>query len=405
MPDLPATSPRLMRRLNREAVVRYALDAGDFTAGHVMKATGLTRATVLGVCSDLVAQGWLEELPESAPAPSERGGRPSRLYRVPPSAGLVVGLDAGEHRFRAMVSDLRGEHRITRHLALAPPETTGPERLASATQLIGRLLNDAGARPSDVLLSVVGVPAPVDAGGASPPGDRGFWATMNPGFTAALPGRVAVENDANLAALAERARLTGTDSGNMAALLSGERLGAGLIVDGRLLRGARGGAGELRALGVVTGAGSSEGIGSLARRWAQEAIADGTFAAPVDEVDAAWVFAGAAHGDPRAEEIVARLGDRLATVALILGSLLDVTAIVVAGAVADSIEPVLQAARNRLAADHHPPVPELFASALGGDVVALGAIEHALALVRADPLGFTPGGTATDSPRPDARRR
>ncbi len=61
--------------------------------------------------------------------------------------------------------------------------------------------------------------------------------------------------------------------GNVATLLSGERLGAGLIVDGRLLRGARGGAGELRALDLIGDAGSSYGFGALARQWAQEMVA------------------------------------------------------------------------------------------------------------------------------------
>lgn len=396
--DPPANSPRLMRRLNCEAVLRYALDAREFTAGHVMEQTGLTRATVLGVFSDLVALGWLEELPGTGQAATLKGGRPSRLYGMPPGSGLVLGLDAGEHRFRAMLSDLHGDRRLTRRLPLEPLPASGADRLAAAERVVAELLDEAGATRGDVLLSVVGVPAPVDTAGTSPRGDKGFWTTMNPGFTGVLPGRVVVGNDANLAAIAERAHLDDADEENMATLLSGERLGAGIIVDGHLLLGAHGGAGELRALGVVDGAGSSEGIGALARRWAEELIVDADDAFPLPEggrMDATWVFEAARSGHPQAEEIVARLGERLARVALILGTLLDVTKIVVAGAVAHSVEPVLEAARDHLTREHHPPVPEIVAGSLGGDVVALGAIEHALALLRSDPLGFTPA-TAPD---------
>lgn len=152
-----------------------------------------------------------------------------------------------------------------------------PRTACRRGQVGAGLLDEIGARPEDVLLSVVGVPAPVDVNAQSPTGDRGFWAGMNPGFADVLPGRVVVENDANLAAIAEHARLlkddgvgSGDDNpsgssgdsgrdgaiGNVATLSSGERLGAGLIVDGRLLRGARGGAGELRALDLIGDAGS-----------------------------------------------------------------------------------------------------------------------------------------------------
>ncbi len=481
----------MMRLLNCEAVLRHALDAAQITAGDVMEITSLTRATVLGVFSDLVAQGWLEELSESGPVPTVRGGRPAKLYQVPSGAGLLVGLDAGEHRMRAAVTDLRGERRVTRHVVLDAgivtgrseegpgadggdtgsgggsdagvsscpsggsgaerrdaswdPQEVARERRAAAGKLVAGLLDEIGARPEDVLLSVVGVPAPVDVNGQSPTGDRGFWAGMNPGFADVLPGRVVVENDANLAAIAEHARLlkddgvgSGDDNpsgssgdsgrdgaiGNVATLLSGERLGAGLIVDGRLLRGARGGAGELRALDLIGDAGSSYGFGALARQWAQEMVAahrgnrnpdgqpksdgdgdgdgdgqsygkdDGEFFPLPDDghIGAEWVFEAATHGDPRAQEIIERLGKRLATVALVVGTLLDVSKVVIAGALADAAEPVIQAAREQVIGKHYPPVPEIVASRLGGDVVVHGAIEQARNLLRADPLSFTPAG-------------
>ena len=499
----------MMRLLNCEAVLRHALDADQITAGDVMEITGLTRATVLGVFSDLVEQGWLRERSEPGPVPTVRGGRPAKLYRVPSAAGLLVGLDAGEHRMRAAVTDLRGERKVTRQIVLDAgmvtgrsevgsgagtevgtggagsdgldtvgsdtgagtssgsstgagsgagaerrdvnwdPQKVAQERRAAAAELVAGLLDEIGARPEDVLLSVVGVPAPVDVNGQSPTGDKGFWASMNPGFVDVLPGRVVVENDANLAAIAEHAWLLKDDdgvsasadgasgghgesasrgsddgsghggaSGNVATLLSGERLGAGLIVDGRLLRGARGGAGELRALDLIGDAGSSYGFGALARQWAQEMVAahrdnqnrdgqpksdgdgksysedDGEFF-PLPEdgrIGAEWVFEAATHGDPRAQEIIERLGKRLATVSLVVGTLLDVSKVVIAGALADAAEPVIRAAREQVIGKHYPPVPEIVASRLGGDVVVHGAIEQARNLLRTDPLSFTPAG-------------
>ncbi|MFT3834230.1 MAG: ROK family protein [Micropruina sp.] len=392
VPVNSASSPRVMRRINGDAVLRYALDAEEFSTGDVMSATALTRATVLGVCADLTAGGWLEEVPDVAPA--GRRGRPSRRYRVPPDAGLLLGLDAGEHRLRAVLTDLHGRPLGTRESLLRAASASGRERLSTTSTLIADLLAGVGASADEVLISVAGVPAPVDADGRSPVDDKGFWTAMNPGFPDVLPGKVIVENDANLAVIAERTCLSAGE--NIAALLSGERFGAGLIVDGRLLRGAHGGAGELRAMGIVVGAGSPDGLAALARTWALELLADerttrqGVLPQPSGAVDAAWVFHAAEQGAPGAQEIVARLGRRLARVAMILGSLLDVTTIVVAGAIAPAIEPALRAARRQLHAHCPPPVPDIIASTLGGDVVALGAVEQARRLLQADPLSFIP---------------
>lgn len=382
--------------MNSGAVIRYALRVGEFTAAEVMAETGLTRATVLGVCDELTASGWLEEIEDSRVAGLTSRGRPARRYRLREDAGVVIGIDAGEHRFTGTVADLRGR-LVARRAESIDPESDGEERIAITTRLVKELHRAAGVEPDAVLLTVIGVPAPVDAAGFSPPGQRRFWATMNPGFVERLGGGVLVENDANLAAVAERAQGSG-DLGDVATVLSGERLGAGVILDGRLLRGARGGAGEMRFLDVVEGAGSTEGIAALARTWAREAVAGGAggvlAALAPEDITAQAVFRAAAAGDGVAEGILDRLGARIARLAVVLASLLDVERVVIAGAIADSVEPVLERARSVLAEEFYAPVPELVASRLGSDVVVIGAIELALAQVRDEPLRFVPRAVA-----------
>ncbi|MCD1267888.1 ROK family protein [Microbacterium sp. MEC084] len=393
-----ASSPQVLRRMNSGAVVRFALRVAEFTAAEVMAETGLTRATALGVCDELVALGWLEELEDSRAAGLTSKGRPARRYRLRDGAGAVVGIDAGEHRFTGVVADLRGRALARRTLQL-DPTSSGPVRSELAASLVRELRDEAGLDRGDVLLTVIGVPAPVDARGSSPSGD-GFWGTMNPGF-ASLHGTVVVENDANLAAVAERAQGL-ADLGDAATVLSGERLGAGVILDGRLLRGARGGAGEMRFLDIVEGAGSAEGIASLARSWARDAIAEGARGALArlapEAVAARDVFRAAAEGDAVALRILDRLGARIARLAVVLASLLDVERVVIAGAVADAIEPVLERARAVLADEFSPPVPELVASRLGSDVVVVGAVELALAQLREEPLRFVPRASARTAP-------
>ena len=376
------------------AVLRYALEAGAFRAVDAMAATGLTRSTVLGLCDELVAQGWIEEMGDSREAGEYSKGRPARRYRLRGQAGRIVGVDAGQHTVTAVVADLRGT--ILARAAQTLDSEDGHDRRLTARNTVDEALAEAAVRPEEVFLVVVGVPAPVDEKGRSPESTE-FWGNMNPDFPAVFAdcGRTVVDNDANLAALAERAHGAGTNS--FAALLSGERFGAGLVIDGTLLRGPRGGAGEMRLLNVVDGVGSAEGLGLLGRKWAVAASRAGALppgsilaGIPCERLSAEAVFDAAAAGDVAALGIVDRLGERLARVAHVLASLLDVEKVIVAGAVAAAVEPVLKKAAAVLEEKFEAPVPALAASVLGADGVVLGALECGLSMVRSQPLSFDP---------------
>lgn len=370
-------------------MLQHALNSTGFTAADAMAATGLTRATVLGVCADLERAGWLHEVSSPRQDGVAPRGRPARHYALRDDAAVIIGVDAGEHTLAAMVADLRG-----RELAGARSRVTGASvgaavRRSMVRDLIDAVVQDAGAMASQRLLTVVGVPAPVDPAGQSPTDDHGYWAAMNPGFVDALEGEVLVDNDANLAVIAEHAN-GGSD--HMAALLMGERFGAGLIVDGRLLRGAHGGAGEMRFLDdVLEDSRGADGVAALARRWTLDALAEGRSSPPLEGIPAGRltavdVFVAAREGDVLAQAVLERIGERIARIAAVLASLLGVNRVVVSGAISEAIDPVLERAVTMLPTIATPPFPKLVASGLGRDVVVRGAIEHALARLRANPL-------------------
>ena len=96
------------RRTSAETLLAHAFDAGAFTATEAIDATGLTRSTVLAACEELVRLGWLHELDDARAAGEYRIGRPARRYELDTAAGVVVGVDAGQHRVTAFVADLRG---------------------------------------------------------------------------------------------------------------------------------------------------------------------------------------------------------------------------------------------------------------------------------------------------------
>ncbi|MET1004519.1 MAG: ROK family protein [Propionibacteriaceae bacterium] len=408
-----------MRRLNSRRVLEYAWSTLAFTASDVMSTTGLTRSTAIGVCDELVGSGWLDELADARAVGDYSKGRPARRYILRAAAAVVIGVDAGYGSMTAAVADLRGRV-LGRAEAVIPARSPygvgrtldADARRALARRVVDEALTLAGVSADSVLALTVGVPAPVDSSGASPAFDTGFWQLMNPGllqlFTGSAP-LVTVENDANLAAIAERSASDGLgrEVDSFIAILADEGIGAGLMIDRRLIRGRRGGAGEMRALDHIIGVGSSDGLALCARRWATEAIQSGDLPAhsilnslnpgTLHEVD---VARASDDGDPAAAEILDRLAARLAKISLVLGDLLDVDRIIVAGSIVNTLPAVIRRAGVLLARSEDPAAPELFASALGADAVGTGAVEHALALVRERVFDLRPVGRVVG---PDAR--
>lgn len=291
----------------------------------------------------------------------------------------------------AAVADLAGTE-LARLRRAADPEASGAERRAELESLVLDVLANADVDPERVSALVVGVPAPVDAAGESPNDELdNFWSRMNPGFVDVFADRdwdVVVDNDANLAALAEHA--SGTDAGvrAYATLLSGERFGSGVVIDGQLLRGPRGAVGELRVLDLVGGVDSALGLAHQARvelvRAADEGRLVGMLAAcPSGEPEARQVFAAAEEGDPLALEIVDVLARRLAPVAMLLSGMLDLERIIIAGAIAPAIAPVLKRTRELMGRGSTLSWADLVASEHGDGVVLLGAVQSAITLVRA----------------------
>ncbi|GAA1485346.1 ROK family protein [Brachybacterium fresconis] len=388
--DPGASSPQLLRRANRQALLQYALRTGTFSAADAMTTTGLTRATVLGVCADLHGAGWLAEVEPDGDG--TRRGRPARRYELRADAGLLIGVDAGEHTLAARAVDLRGRELAseveTVEIGVDDPGAADARR-EQVRGLLERLRARSGAGSAHPLLTVVGVPAPVGPDGLSPHGEAGYWPVMNPDLGGALNGEVLTDNDANLAVTAEHALRGGE---HLATLLMGERFGAGLIIDGRLLHGALGGAGEMRFLDdVLVDSRGADGVAALARRWTTTALEAGARspaleAIPADRLTAVDVFDAARAGDAVAQRVLERIGERIARIAGILASLLGVETVVVAGAIAGAIGPVLVHAREALPQVSSAPYPQLVASELGGDVVVRGAVETALRQLRENPL-------------------
>ncbi|MDC7804050.1 ROK family protein [Sphingomonas sp. BLCC-B65] len=384
-------------RASVDGVLDFAWDAGTFTATEAMRAASLTRSTAIEAIDTLIAAGVLQELPNARDAGEYRAGRPARRFRLRDDAGVVAALDAGDTHLTAAVSDLSGEVLLRRQIALSPAQSVDERRDMIVAHLRATLA-EAGVARDDVLSLCVGVAAPVTLQGQSPPHPEGFWERTNPGLIDALSDEadvVEVKNDAQLAAAAEGTAGEAVGCRDYVALLAGERLGAGVVVDGHLLHGAHGGVGEMFAFDFIRDVDSAFGLGPTLERLAREAIAKaetetterrGLAAMDPAQVRGRDVLELAAGGDPLAIEITDAIGRVLARIVGVLGNMFDPERVIVCGAIADGIQPVLDAAQRTLAAQIHLPAPTLLRSHLGGDVVIRGALARARDSARATAL-------------------
>jgi predicted NBD/HSP70 family sugar kinase len=389
LPERSALSNRDIRVANARVVLAQFWDAEAVTGSELIASTGLTRATVHDVCQELMDRGWIEELPNQRAHGGYVKGRPARRYALSPRAGFVVGVDSGQHRIMATVADLRGQI-LARHT-----RTAGESRRADVSGAVLDALAAGDIGAGSVLAVAVGVPAPVAADGRTVITTNPFWNRLNPDLGAYLTAThgwpAVVDNDANLAATAEGWLGAGRGEQQYVTLLAGERLGAGVVADGRLLRGGRGAAGEMVFLGHVDGVGSADGIAALSRGWATEALAGRRTSSvlrglPAGELTAERIFAAAGQGDAVATAVIRRLGERFARVSVAVGKVFDTDLIIIAGAVAQACGPILEVIREQMPALAEPALPRVVASQLGEAVVSIGAVRRAVLHVQENAL-------------------
>jgi predicted NBD/HSP70 family sugar kinase len=282
-------------------------------------------------------------------------------------AGHVVGVDIGEKKVRAAVADLRGDV-VTERLRVFDPHADRRERLTVVRRTAAAALRSAGLTRADVLTACVGCTGGMDAATGAVLFSGAFPGLAEVNLRTALRrtlGRsLLVENDCNLAVIGERWRGVARAVDDVICVLAGERMGAGIVVGGRLVRGHAGAAGEMPFLGAYEVEHGAEGIAYLVRmlgapRWR----------------DAEAVFAAAGAGDAEAISVIERsvrhAGRAIVTMALVLNPEL----IVIGGGGAGDI--LLEPLRRRLNDMARLP-PRLEASALRERGVLVGAIRHAL---------------------------
>ena len=362
------TTP-LLRRLNAAAVLDVVRSStAPLTGTEIMESTRLSRPTVHAVCGELMRRGLVTEIEGRPPESRSQPGRRPRQYLFNATAGYVVGIDLGAKKVTAQVADLRGNIIAARTTPFRHERVRASTRIDVVRETVKQVLDEAGVQAGAVSSVAMGVPAPVG-------GDGHVVASQSylPGLAkhdlrealAPFGWTTRVENDANLAVVGERWRGVAQGCDNVIELLAGYRLGSALFMEGRLIRGHAGRAGELEFLNMVEGVGNTDAIAELTERAAGEDV-------PVEKV-----FDAARSGDPAATRIVDGVLDRIARVVAIFGTFLNPELVVIGGGVAGAGDLIVPGLEKRLPALTQSP-PRVAASVLEDQAVVTGAIRVAL---------------------------
>lgn len=367
--------PSEVRRHNLGLVLTSLAVPGTSRAA-IAARTGLTKASVTSLVDELMALGLVDEA-DTEPARGAGPGRPSAALRVHRAAPHAVGLDLGVHTITAVRTDLAGVVLEERRIPLSGHGLDAVvTSLAAAWRSIateGPLAGTGVAVPGVVardgrLLRAPNLPALAGADLAAE-----LAAVLPPQG----PGRgVLVDNEANLSALAE---LDAGEAGHDFVVVTAEvGVGAGVVIDGELFRGAGGLAGELghvpvHADGHPCGCG---GRGCVEQYAGEAALLRESGAADVDALVAA-----VERGDERALRAVHDAGRHLGVALAALVNVLDVGTLVLGGTYAlvlDALAPAVQLElATRVVAGRARPL-QVRPAVVGTDAAARGAASMAV---------------------------
>ncbi|MER5539381.1 ROK family transcriptional regulator [Streptomyces mirabilis] len=387
---MPA-SPSTARAINDRVALRLLQQEGPLTAGQLKQLTGLSRPTVADLVERLMAAGLIEVVGESG---EQRRGPNARLYGIVADRAHLAALDVRTEGVSVVVSDLLGRELARASVPIADDAGTGPA-VEQAVTLVERAAKEAGAER----LHTVGVGAPglIDPATGELRDSSGLpeWhRRLVAALQERLPARVIVENETNLAALAEQRDGAARDRDTFVLLWLGHGTGAAVVLDGRLRRGASGGTGEIGFLPVpgtssLPSATDCEGgFHSLAGSAAIAELAAGhglvaTAVSPGEPEAAALVRQAVAplsspssspSASSGADRFLSALADRLAIGAASVVAVLDPGCVVLGGEVGQAGGEVLATRVGERLARMSPLPVEVRASTLGGGAVLRGAL-------------------------------
>ncbi|MFD4262064.1 ROK family protein [Streptomyces sp. NPDC058534] len=372
-----------MRRRNLARVMHTVSAEGPLSRAAVASRIGLTRAAVSTLVDELIRSGLLEELGPERPG---RVGRPGSALAVSARGPAGIGAEVGVDHLAVCAVDLRGRVRSravrygsNRDSSLEPVV----ERLTALVRQVVAEAETEGLWPAGLAVAVPGLVARDGRTVVRAPNLDWHDADLGALLPADLP--LTVDNEANFGALAELWLGDGTprDFLHVSAEIG---IGAGVVFDGRLLRGTRGFAGELGHVPVRPDGPECPcgGRGCLEQYAGEKAVLRAAGVEPGE--NRVGLLAGrAAEGDEDVRRALREAGTALGIALTGAVNLLDPESVVLGGALAGLAPWLLPSLRDELARRTAGPACPVSVSDLGPDGPLLGAAHSVVRAVMDDP--------------------
>lgn len=352
---------------------------GGLTQVELAGATGLSPATVSNIVKELVVADVLHT------AQVTRSGRRAVFVTLARALGLVAGIHVSARHLRVAIADVAHTVVAEHHMPLAQDHRSDNE-LGRTARMIADMMDSVDADMGELQAVGIALPAPINiqTGAISKPGIMRGWDStpVSEVMKRSLNTEVFVDNDCNLGALAEFRAGAARTRGNSVYLNISEGIGSGIIINGQLLRGHHGSAGEFGHITI-------QEDGPLCRcgnRGCLEMFVGGPaliekLRTPNRGLKLHDIVTRAVAGEARFVRAVADAGRHIGTAAANLCNVIDPERVVIGGELAQAGELLLGPIRHTLERSVILPptsVPDVVQGQLGLRAELMGAVGLAI---------------------------
>ncbi|GGL98392.1 transcriptional regulator [Micromonospora yangpuensis] len=357
------------KEIKRLSVISTARQVRLLSRAELTELTGLSPATLTPLVRELIAEGYLIE---RGPGTS-RAGRPRAMLEFNPRAELVAAVALEPARISCEIADSDGN--VVAHRAV---RLTG-DIVDTICRSVPELAGDGLPALRGVAIAAPGV----SSGGAvrlAPSVGLVEGRPIGESVQRHLGVPVVVDNDVNLMAAGEHAAGAGSDVADLLLLHVADGIGAGLVLDGQVRRGAGGAAGEVGFLPLDATDRGHDGIGPFEARWSENAIAERVVAlAPGRRPDTpVAALVELARTDERAGAYLDELLRAWSRLIVSCVCVIDPGRVLLSGAAAQLDDAAVERLQHLVSAAA-PATTEVRRAVLGDRAVLHGAVSYALA--------------------------
>ena len=367
-----------MREINARSILDLLREQGALHAAEIARLIGLSRPTTAEILRGLADVGLVQELTPGA----DDSKRARSVYEAISDVKIALAIDIGSKYIRAASGDLN--LKMLSHSSIPLKSLALKDLVAAMHAAVDASLKTSGYTIKDVATIVVGTPGVINQS-TGIISIAGTIASLDGVDLASLIAdefgiRPKLENDINLVTVAEQFCGHGREIEDFAVLSVGSGLGSGLVVNGKLLRGHRGAAGEVFFIPFgdpldthrSQSNPSADSIAELARSLSKK-IRKSSLSEPFSTID---ILAAAKAGDELAKAVVAVEAERIALYIAAISAVTDVELVVLSGGIGRQATFFLDQIQG-LVSKVLPFPPRIEVSTLGDTGILIGALNIA----------------------------